>query len=45
MEYSVWTGLGFGTVYTSLAFLALIVALVALLSIGRPQRDVVEDEA
>jgi uncharacterized membrane-anchored protein len=39
-------GLGFGTVYTSLAFLALIVALVALLSIGRPQRDVaVEDEA
>jgi uncharacterized membrane-anchored protein len=38
--------LGFGTVYTSLAFLALIVVLVALLSIGRPQRDVaVEDEA
>lgn len=39
-------GLGFGTVYTSLAFLALIVVLVALLSIGRPQRDfAVEDEA
>lgn len=39
-------GLGFGTIYTSLAFLALIVVLVALLSIGRPQRDVaVEDEA
>jgi uncharacterized membrane-anchored protein len=29
-------GLGFGTVYTSLAFLGLIVALVALMSIGRP---------
>jgi uncharacterized membrane-anchored protein len=39
-------GLGFGTVYTSLAFLALIVVLVALLSIGGPQNDVaVEDEA
>jgi uncharacterized membrane-anchored protein len=39
-------GLGFGTVYTSIAFLTLIVALVALLSIGRPRNDVaVEDEA
>jgi uncharacterized membrane-anchored protein len=39
-------GLGFGTVYTSLAFLALIVVLVVLLSIGRPPNDVtVEDEA
>src|ERR1700704_3401210 len=39
-------GLGFGTVYTSIAFLFLIVVLVGLLSIGRPQNDVaVEDEA
>jgi uncharacterized membrane-anchored protein len=39
-------GLGFGTVYTSLAFLTLIGVLVALVSIGKPQRDVaVEDES
>jgi uncharacterized membrane-anchored protein len=39
-------GLGFGTVYTSLAFLVLIVALVTLVSIGKPQGDITaEDEA
>jgi uncharacterized membrane-anchored protein len=39
-------GFGLGTVYTSLAFLVLIVALVALVSIGKPQRDAaVKDEA
>jgi uncharacterized membrane-anchored protein len=38
-------GLGFGTVYTSLAFLALIVVLVALVSIAAPQHRAVKDEA
>jgi uncharacterized membrane-anchored protein len=38
-------GLGFGTVYTSLAFLALIIVLVALVSIAAPQRGAVKDEA
>jgi uncharacterized membrane-anchored protein len=39
-------GLGFGTVYTSVAFLALIIVLVAMLSLGKSQRQVaVEDEA
>jgi uncharacterized membrane-anchored protein len=38
-------GLGFGTVYTSLAFLALIVVLVALVSIAAPQHEAVKDEA
>jgi uncharacterized membrane-anchored protein len=39
-------GFGLGTIYTSLAFLVLIVTLVALVSIGKPQPDAtVRDEA
>jgi uncharacterized membrane-anchored protein len=38
-------GLGFGTVYTSLAFLALIVVLVALVSIAAAQHEAMKDEA